>query len=260
MQKERIINYWAQRSDGFALQREAELESRLHERWLRLIEADLLSAKPEWAETCEGLEAPKTRLRSLKILDVGTGSGFFAILLSLTGHQVMGIDLTEAMILHADELARRYGCNAEFQVMDAENLNFKDKSFDVVISRNLTWILPDPKGAYEEWMRVLNTGGVLLNYDADYGAACFTESEDNLPPEHAHNKIEKNVMQECQNLKDALDISSRRRPEWDETVFRQMGYEELNVNRDVSKYIYQEKDEFYNPIPLFSLRVVKKHD
>lgn len=32
-----------------------------------------------------------------------------------------------------------------FQVMDAENLYFADNTFDVVISRNLTWTLPNPQ-------------------------------------------------------------------------------------------------------------------
>lgn len=259
-QKERIVSYWTRRSDGFAAQRAAELESGLHERWLKLIKADLLSVKPEWAKVQERSSHEAVGLRPLKILDVGTGSGFFAILLSLTGHQVMGIDLTEAMIRHAAGLAAQYGCSAEFLVMDAENLDFEDKSFDVVISRNLTWILPDPQRAYQEWMRVLRPGGVLLNYDADYGMACFTEPEDQLPAEHAHNKIGRNMMQECQNLKDELDISSWRRPEWDASVLRQIGYEELDIDREVSKYIYREKDEFYNPVPLFSLKVVKKYD
>ena len=51
---------------------------------------------------------------------------------------------------------------------DAEKLDFADESFDVVISRNLTWTLPHPIDAYQEWMRVLKKGGVLINFDAEY--------------------------------------------------------------------------------------------
>ncbi len=35
-------------------------------------------------------------------------------------------------------------------VMDAENPEFADESFDVVISRNLTWTLPHADRAYEQ--------------------------------------------------------------------------------------------------------------
>mgnify|MGYP000482475991 FL=1 len=48
------------------------------------------------------------------------------------------------------------------------NLEYEDESFDVVITRNLTWTLPDVDKAYKEWHRVLRKGGVLLNYDANY--------------------------------------------------------------------------------------------
>ena len=48
--------------------------------------------------------------------------------------------------------------------MDAENLRFADESFDVVISRNLTWTLPDVKSAYREWVRVLKKGGHTFEF------------------------------------------------------------------------------------------------
>lgn len=238
-QKDRIVRYWTQRSDSFAKQREAELGSRLHDRWLELIRSEL----------------PDGRLR---ILDVGTGSGFFAILLSMEGHQVTGIDLTESMIDNAEKLARQYGCDTSFEVMDAEHLHYMSESFDVVISRNLTWTLPNPVKAYREWLRVLKTGGILLNYDADYGMACFTGPEEDLPKEHAHHQIERKLMQECENLKQELDISSRRRPEWDVSVMKLLGCQEVCIRRDISEQIYLERDEFYNPVPLFSLKVVKQ--
>ena len=50
--------------------------------------------------------------------------------------------------------------------MDAQKLDFEDNTFDVVISRNLTWNLEHPDVAYREWVRVLKVGGRLLNFDA----------------------------------------------------------------------------------------------
>ena len=106
----------------------------------------------------------------MEILDVGTGTGYFAILLSQSGHQVTGIDLTDAMLKEARDNAALYQVHPTFQQMDAQKLAFLDQSFDVVISRNLTWTLPDPESAYREWMRVLKKGGILLNFDADYAS------------------------------------------------------------------------------------------
>ena len=81
----------------------------------------------------------------MEILDVGTGTGYFAILLSQIGHQVTGIDLTDAMLKEARDNAALYQVHPTFQQMDAQKLAFLDQSFDVVISRNLTWTLPDPE-------------------------------------------------------------------------------------------------------------------
>ena len=143
----------------------------------------------------------------LRILDVGCGAGFFSILLTKRGHQVTGIDLTPDMILHARELAKEEQADCEFQVMDAENPEYDDDTFDFVISRNLTWTLPDAQKAYKEWMRVLKPGGVLLNFDANYGAVDFTDTSD-LPKNHAHNQIENTLMQECEDIKRQLSISN----------------------------------------------------
>ena len=87
--------------------------------------------------------------------------------------------------------------------MDAQNLEFEDDVFDVVISRNLTWNLKDPKRAYEEWCRVLKPGGVMINLDANYGAADFADTAD-LPENHAHHQIQDELMQECEDIKRQL--------------------------------------------------------
>ena len=75
------------------------------------------------------------------------------MLLGLKGHDVTGIDLTGAMIDKANKLIEMNGpYEHELQaiVMDGENLDFPDESFDVIITRNLTWTLPHPIQAYFE--------------------------------------------------------------------------------------------------------------
>ena len=128
-----------------------------------------------------------------KILDVGTGTGFFANLLAQYHHEVEGIDLTASMIEQAKQSLtklQQHDYKINFQVMDAENLYFADNTFDVVISRNLTWTLPNPQKAYSEWYRVLKPQGILLNFDADYGNEQFYQSKiENLPLNHAHRQV-----------------------------------------------------------------------
>ena len=50
--------------------------------------------------------------------------------------------------------------------MDTHKLEFEDDSFDVIVNRNVTWTLENPRDAYKEWMRVLKPGGSLIIFDA----------------------------------------------------------------------------------------------
>ena len=237
--KERIVNYWEKRSDSFLVQKRQELHSAMAERWMKEIRGQLPEGK------------------KLRILDVGCGAGFFSILLAKEGHQVTGIDLTPDMIKNARLLAEEEKVNCEFQVMDAENPEFQDETFDVVISRNLTWTLPHVQHAYQEWIRVLKKGGILLNFDANYGITDFSNVAD-LPENHAHNILGDDMMRECEEIKRQLPISSYSRPAWDLETLGALELKEFKLDLGISSRIYLEKDAFYNPTPLFMLRTTKK--
>ena len=237
--KERIVNYWEKRSDSFLVQKRQELHSAMAERWMREIHAQLPEEK------------------NLKILDVGCGAGFFSILLAKEGYQVTGIDLTPDMIKNARLLAEEEKVSCEFQVMYAENPEFPDETFDVVISRNLTWTLPHVQHAYQEWIRVLKKGGILLNFDANYGITDFSNVAD-LPENHAHNILGDDMMRECEEIKRQLPISSYSRPAWDLETLGALELKEFKLDLGISSRIYLEKDAFYNPTPLFMLRTTKK--
>ena len=236
--KNRIVNYWSQRSKDFAQLRHQELESYMANLWLNEIE-QYLPNKP------------------CKILDVGTGSGFFAILLAKYGHYVEGIDLTASMIDEAKLLAQKSQVNAVFKVMDAENLIYATESFDIVLTRNLTWTLPHPYQAYSEWFRVLKKGGLLLNFDADYGKEHLVQDLNSLPNNHAHHNINYSLLKECDFIKDNLDISRLMRPQWDSNTLKKIGFTHVDTDETVGKRIYKEHDQFYNPTPLFLIKAVK---
>ena len=237
--KEQIVHYWEKRSESFLEQRRSELANPIAKRWMKEIEKQIPAG------------------RRLKILDVGCGAGFFSILLAKEGHEVFGIDLTPEMIENAIQLAEEENADCCFQVMDAENPMFADETFDVVISRNLTWTLPNAEHAYGEWMRVLKTGGVLLNFDANYGKEDVTDTK-GLPEAHAHFKVGNEMLEECERIKSQLPISRKNRPAYDVAVLCENTAGEIRIDTSLGKRIYLEKDEFYNPAPMFSICAVKQ--
>ena len=99
-----------------------------------------------------------------RILDVGTGAGFLSLPLAEMGHDVVGIDLSEAMLSGAIRKAKEREVNLDLRMGDAESLDFHDKSFDVILSRWVLWTLPNPEKAVKEWKRVLNPGGYIYAF------------------------------------------------------------------------------------------------
>jgi len=100
---------------------------------------------------------------TMSILDVGTGTGFLALILAELGHEVVGLDISEGMLRAARRKAEQRKLKIKFVLGDAENLPFEDESFDAVICRHLIWTLPNPKVALSEWARVARRKGVVID-------------------------------------------------------------------------------------------------
>ena len=47
------------------------------------------------------------------------------------------------------------------------------------------------------------------------------------------------------------------RPQWDVQLLTECGFERIIVDNGVWKRIYAEVDEFYNPVPIFTIAAYK---
>jgi ubiquinone/menaquinone biosynthesis C-methylase UbiE len=107
--------------------------------------------------------APRADQRAL---DAGCGPGHTALAFAPHLAEVVGLDLTEAMLAQGRKLARDRGiANITFQRGDVERLPFPDASFDLVTSRYSAHHYPHPQVALGEFARVLKPGGAFLLVD-----------------------------------------------------------------------------------------------
>ena len=146
--KNRIETYWSKSADGYDRQFGHGLHSDKEKKlWLELLTKNL-SCKP-----------------GAKILDVGCGTGFLALLLAQLGYNVTGIDLSDTMRAAATRKANQMGLNITILRGDAEAPDFASENFSVVISRHLVWTLPNPSKALLAWKRVLKPEGQVMIID-----------------------------------------------------------------------------------------------
>ena len=128
---DKIEEYWTGRAEGYSQVNQGELATEQREKWKKNLMSHLKGKKPE--ET--------------KVLDIGTGPGFFAIILAEAGYQVTAVDYTEEMLNKAKQNAGDLKDKIKFRRMDAHNLEFDEGQFDLIVTRNL-----QEKSTGSKWM------------------------------------------------------------------------------------------------------------
>ncbi len=81
---------------------------------------------------CDFIEKEIGYDKSLKILDIGCGTGRHSLELTKRGYTVTGIDLSESLLKRAKEKAEALSLHIDFQKHDARELPFKNE-FDIAI-------------------------------------------------------------------------------------------------------------------------------
>jgi ubiquinone/menaquinone biosynthesis C-methylase UbiE len=107
------------------------------------------------------------------VLDVGCGPGTITTDLAqrVAPGRGVGIDSDPAPLGEARAEAQRHGVpNISFAVADVYNLDFADRTFDVVHAHQVLQHLADPVAALREMRRVCKDTGVVAARDADYAA------------------------------------------------------------------------------------------
>ena len=95
------------------------------------------------------------------VLDVGCGSGLFFSYVANNVKSVVGVDISQKLLLKAKARAKAF-CNVHIVQADADHLPFKNGLFDVVFSFTMLQNMPNPKNSLFEFKRQTRTDGKLV--------------------------------------------------------------------------------------------------
>jgi arsenite methyltransferase len=103
------------------------------------------------------------------VLDLGSGSGMDSFLAGLAAGddgRVVGVDMTDAQLAKAENLAHQGGIeNVDFRAGYIERAPVEDGSFDCVISNGVINLSPDKPAVFAAAARALRPGGRLALAD-----------------------------------------------------------------------------------------------
>jgi len=99
-----------------------------------------------------------------RLLDIGTGTGFYAARATESGWDSVGMDISENML---DVAREHYGSRIQLVHADVGSLPFHRAVFDVAIAARVLTHVRDVKSALAEAARVLSVGGRLVVTDVD---------------------------------------------------------------------------------------------
>jgi ubiquinone/menaquinone biosynthesis C-methylase UbiE len=127
------------------------------------------------------------------VLEVGCGAGDDArALAQLVGREgrVVGLDLSQTMIVEAQKKSVGLGGSLEFRQGDAHHLPFPDLTFDACRVDRVLQHLEDPQRAIAEMARVLKIGGRIAAAEPDWDTLVIDVPDRSLARRIVHHKCD----------------------------------------------------------------------
>ena len=161
----------------------------------------------------------------LKILDFGCGTGALSFILSESGHDVLGIDISEKMINKSKIKNCTTNTSLNFKKINIKNIN-KTSYFDLVISRHVFWTLVNPIETLQKIHSLLKPCGNIIIIDADWYE------------ENTYKNISVNSNTDyCDDVKKNLPLINLKRPKTDFILLKETGFCDIHIINDLLSHV-----------------------
>ena len=97
-----------------------------------------------------------------KILEIGTGTGWFPILCKRNGLQCKGIEISRQLVDHAIRWGREVGVEPDIELANVEQHDIGDKAYDIVVANSVFEHIEEWRLALRRVYNALRPGGIFL--------------------------------------------------------------------------------------------------
>lgn len=149
-----------------------------------------------------------------KILEAGTGKGYFAVLLARAGYRFTTFDISQEEQDFAQLNLRYFQLEhlVDFRVENGEKLSFADESYNAIFSVNTLHHLREPYQVVNELLRVMAPGGKLILSDfTDEGFAMIEKVHLTQGGRHDEGKTRIMDVREYLNTQEFTTSTARTR-------------------------------------------------
>ena len=252
--------YWNGRAESYSNGVVGELADERKLAWERVLGEHVANV----------FEQATQQHRAPRVVDIGCGPGFFSVLFAERGCRVCAVDASEEMQLRAEHNVNANVDHADVDYVhsDFAELPLADDTFDLVVGRNVTWLMRDPEGAYAEWLRVLRPGGKLLMFDANwYRYLVDSEVAAQRAADQQNNVLEgwdedaqatSDEEKRCEELATNLPLTNVLRPGWDVDALMRLGARSAHADEDVWLRVWSPNEQsYYRSTPMFLVEATK---
>lgn len=199
---------------------------------------------------------PHKNLKNKKVLIIGCGMGTLTKEFVMRGANVTAVDLTKTAVNNTKRQLKISKLIGKTLVADAENLPFKEKSFDFIWSWGVIHHTPDTQKAAKEIYRVLKTGGesrimvyhknslfykvILIGIRGIFLGELFKNKRKNLLNKYTdHSTVGGTPLAKCYTKKEAKRLFSK---------FKKIKFETYGVKNEVT-FIPLFREKLHKLIP-----------
>lgn len=131
--------------------------------------------RPQYDGYMRALRKYKPIDKNTRILEVGTGTGWFPLLCKIDGYQCKGLEISVKLIEFAREYGRRHGVEPDIELGNLEDTDIGERYYDIVVASNVFEHVEYWRQGVAKIYRALKPGGLM--YFESTNRFSFTSGE-----------------------------------------------------------------------------------